>query len=177
MEKINSNIELLTATKSTLGQLTDLLGQLSQEQFAGPLDLISGTSIGQHVRHIVEFYVCLSNGFPMGNVNYDARERNLQLEVDRDFVIDTLARLLSEMEAWDMKTPLTLKARFSADLETESALETTVERELMYNLEHTIHHLAIIKIAVKNCFADVTPDENLGVAPSTIRYREAECAQ
>jgi hypothetical protein len=45
-------------------------------------------------------------------------------------------------------------------------------RELAYDLEHSIHHQAIIKIAMKNLNSEYALNENFGVARSTIRFRE-----
>ena len=47
--------------------------------------------------------------------------------------------------------------------------------ELIYNLEHSIHHQALIKVAVlKNSAIQLS--ENFGVAKSTIEYRN-QCVQ
>jgi hypothetical protein len=54
---------------------------------------------------------------------------------------------------------------------------TSYNRELVYNLEHAIHHMAIMKIAVDNAFPQVQMPENFGVAYSTIRYQQQQCAQ
>jgi uncharacterized damage-inducible protein DinB len=49
-------------------------------------------------------------------------------------------------------------------------IKSSYQRELLYNLEHSIHHQAIIKVALRT-LRSVEIDENFGVAPSTIRYR------
>jgi len=51
-------------------------------------------------------------------------------------------------------------------------------RELQYNIEHAIHHMAIIKIAIGACFTEVELPANFGVAYSTVRYqKQLACAQ
>ena len=54
--------------------------------------------------------------------------------------------------------------------ENEVRFESNYNRELMYNLEHTIHHQALIKVAI-NVFTDMLLPEDFGVAPSTMQYR------
>jgi hypothetical protein len=57
----------------------------------------------------------------------------------------------------------------------EIRIESNYFRELLYNLEHCIHHQALIKVAILQC-ETVTIDPNFGVARSTIEYRN-QCAQ
>ena len=48
---------------------------------------------------------------------------------------------------------------------------TSVDRELLYCLDHAIHHQALIKIGLKELqIADLVGDD-FGVAYSTLRYR------
>jgi anionic cell wall polymer biosynthesis LytR-Cps2A-Psr (LCP) family protein len=59
--------------------------------------------------------------------------------------------------------------------EIEVTIESNYNRELLYNLEHCIHHQALIKVAVLQ-MKYLQIDENFGVARSTIEYRK-QCAQ
>jgi hypothetical protein len=45
----------------------------------------------------------------------------------------------------------------------------------MYNLEHTIHHMALIRIGISEV-SDIRLSENYGVASSTIKHLQS-CAQ
>jgi hypothetical protein len=54
-------------------------------------------------------------------------------------------------------------------------LDSNYYREVMYNLEHTIHHHALIKVGIEH-FTSLQLPESFGVAPSTMQYRET-CAQ
>jgi hypothetical protein len=56
-------------------------------------------------------------------------------------------------------------------------VNSTYFRELVYNIEHAIHHFAIMAIAVKSNFQEVTLAENFGTAYSTIQFQEKQCAQ
>ena len=61
-----------------------------------------------------------------------------------------------------------------AKTDTESVkIKSSLERELAYNIEHAIHHMAIIKIAIQTVFPNVKLAENFGVAYSTVRYQKS----
>jgi len=54
-------------------------------------------------------------------------------------------------------------------------VETNYYRELIYNLEHTIHHMALIKVGINEVSCIAVP-EGFGIATSTIKFRRS-CAQ
>jgi hypothetical protein len=51
-------------------------------QYTQPLTVFSGSSVGQHVRHTVEFFQCFILGLENGVVDYDARKRDFLIEND-----------------------------------------------------------------------------------------------
>ena len=57
----------------------------------------------------------------------------------------------------------------------ELNIDSNYFRELLYNLEHCIHHQALIKVAVLQ-LEHLQIDADFGVARSTIEYRN-QCAQ
>ena len=68
-------IENLRALKGVLLDMSDAV-------YATPLNVLSDSSIGQHVRHVLEFYLCLLHAQDSGIFNYDARQRDLELQTD-----------------------------------------------------------------------------------------------
>ena len=49
--------------------------------------------------------------------------------------------------------------------------QSSVSRELVYLIEHSIHHYAIIAIALRNEFGHVKIPADFGVAYSTSRHK------
>jgi len=45
--------------KENLIQIKDLLGNITAAHYTTKPEILSGASIGQHVRHILEFYLLL----------------------------------------------------------------------------------------------------------------------
>lgn len=156
-----------------LRQLVDLLDQLPPNVYNKSLELFSGSSIGQHVRHILDFYQCLFRGMPAGRIDYAQRDRDLQLERDPRSARDFFTGLLAQVEDIDEQLPLEVRADFVPDPQAPRPLvHSSVGRELMFAYDHAVHHLAIIKIGLKTCFPEIVLAEELGVAPSTLKYRK-----
>ncbi len=158
--------------RDCLAQLADLLSLLDDDMFCQPLSLLSGSSIGQHTRHIIEFYECLNHALVQNiPVNYDARERKKQWETDRKSVlaqIPVYVRCFAQNDC---------KLRFCSTLNgqgTEPLLtDTSLFRELVMLIEHTTHHLAIMKMALRYHFPHLDLPDGLGVAYSTRQYRDS----
>ena len=155
-----------------LSQLIHLTDQLDEQQYVDCLPALSGSSIGKHVRHIIEFYECLLNALQSGTVNYDARIRNVLLETDPFFSTQVMFNIIQQIENQEEDLSLSLQLDISLNDAAQQEMHTTYNRELAYNIEHAIHHMAIIKMAVLIYFSNIKVEENFGVAYSTIRYRE-----
>jgi len=52
-------------------------------------------------------------------------------------------------------------------------IDTTSTRELVYNIEHAVHHMAIMKIGVREIASYIKLDPDFGIAASTIRYKDS----
>ena len=52
-------MNLKNETQNLLLALSKLCEQMGDREFQTSLDVLSENSIGKHVRHILEFYICL----------------------------------------------------------------------------------------------------------------------
>ncbi|RZK56103.1 MAG: DinB family protein [Pedobacter sp.] len=156
-----------------LSQLENAIDTLSDEQFREPISLLGQASIGQHVRHILEFYIELGNGYQTGIIDYDKRKRDHNLETFREMAITKLQQINSLINLENKE--LNIIAEYSFEGETKQQLPTNYYRELMYNLEHTVHHMALIRVGFSLTSKIILP-EDFGIASSTLKYRKA-CAQ
>ena len=73
---------------------------------------------------------------------------------------------------------LWLETELAAPGQLPTRIPSTFERELVYNIEHTIHHLALIAIGFRAYFPHVSLSEHFGVASSTVAHQKkaVECA-
>jgi hypothetical protein len=157
-----TNIEIID-------QLIDLLNDIDSMIYKNALQPLHYSTVGQHVRHITEFYLCALKGYENGFVDYDARERNLLIEIDKDFTVKILEDVKLQLKSLKSDQNLILKSKFGGDEAME--IPSSFFRELTYLIEHTIHHLAIIKIGLNEVYPEINIPKNFGVAHSTIRYQ------
>ena len=154
-------------------QLSETLNQLSNEEYTRSSKIIMNATIGQHVRHIIELFQCLEKGYETGIVNYEKRKRDYKIETDKQLAVELLKDIYRNIEKPNKE--ITLEAEDYCDDVQVVSIPSNYYRELAYNLEHTIHHMALIRVGVNEVSKVVLPEE-FGVAYSTIKYRQ-QCAQ
>ncbi len=162
---VNSNIFFLK-------QGIELLSEVSDKIYASNDGEFNKSGIGRHFRHIIEHYFSFlqeKNSF----VDYDARERNLRLENDREYMIDSMKEVVSALEKMAEKPEYLdkgVKVRSNEGIgEDDSPLSTsTIRRELQFLISHTVHHYALIGLILKTMGFNPSPE--FGVAPSTLRH-------
>lgn len=154
-------------------QITTILKQLSQAQYTQQSKVLSNATIGQHVRHIIELFQALENGYSGGKVNYEKRKRDYRIESDKNLAISILNNIINGLDR--PNKDIVLVADDYGDSEEPVTIGTNYYREIAYNLEHTIHHMALIRVGVNEVSEIQLPGE-FGVAYSTIKFRQ-QCAQ
>ena len=161
------------ASKHCLLQLQDLLKKLNDSIYSQPIEELYNTSIGQHTRHTLEFYICLIQQSGTGEVvNYGKRKRNNLLETSVEQAIDQINVICKNIDSLDHSKNMAFEGTIKGG---SFCLPSSVERELIHNFEHTIHHMAIIKIALNILKINISLDPSFGVADSTLKHRQ--CAQ
>lgn len=166
-------MQLQQAVNNVFVQLAATLQQLSAYEYAQPCKTLYSNTIGQHVRHIIELFQCLENGYDEGKVNYEKRKRNALIESDKKIA----EKLLNEIHAVLNKPnkELVLEACYDDISDEQITIATNYYREIAYNLEHTIHHMALIRTGIQEVSHIAVP-EDFGVASSTLKHRK-QCAQ
>ena len=167
--------QLHFSISNLLLQLEGVLTELSDEQFCAPVPLLSQSTIGQHTRHIIEFYIELNKGYSIGLINYDDRKRDHSLQTCRNIALRNLREISDTISKENI--PLKIMVDYTNDDGSRQQLSTNYFRELMYNLEHTVHHMALIRVGIQTN-AQVAIPEDFGVAASTLKFRQQQqCVQ
>lgn len=159
--------------QSVFIQLSDSLSQLTDAEYSKQSTVLFNATIGQHVRHIIELFQCLENGYEPGIVNYEKRKRDYRIETDRNLAHILLKGIFNALSRPNKE--ILLEADDYSDTKEPVTIPSNYYREMAYNLEHTIHHMALIRVGINEVSSITLPDE-FGVAYSTLKFR-SQCAQ
>ncbi|HHN75482.1 MAG TPA: hypothetical protein ENK10_09665 [Acidobacteria bacterium] len=156
-----------------LQQGRELLAGLSTELYSRCVLTGASGSVGGQFRHCIDYYHCLLRGAASARIDYDRRERNPALEQDPAAAREALAdleRRLAEIDGDLACRVVEVKAdRFGVGAAARSEwVGSTLERELLFLLSHTVHHFALIGLMLRQLGAPVDP--TFGVAPSTLEH-------
>ncbi len=166
----------MTPTQVAIGLLEDAkkyLEQIPPIYYSKTLPLLFDSNIGQHSRHYIEFFQCLLTQAKRSNglIDYDERKRNQRIEREPKYAIEVIEEIIEALPNFQPNCTLYLQAGYSLDSDEALKVRTCFERELLYNIEHTIHHFAIIKIGLQLVMPEIKLPSHFGIAPSTIKYR------
>lgn len=148
-----------------LQQLESLANSLTKEEYAQELAVLSNQSLGKHIRHVLDFYLQLTL---LGNtLNYDQRERNTELETDPTKAIRLIQQIKKQISTLDLNKVLLLEQNY---FDQKTQIKTNLKRELLYNIEHGNHHMALIRIGIESNFPSIELSPEFGISSSTLDY-------
>jgi len=124
--------------------------------------------VGAQFRHNLDFVNAFLNGLTDRRVDYNARRRDPQIEAVANYATE---QMLVAVHRFEGLSPDVLHELISvrSEINEDRWHTSSVSRELEFLHSHTIHHHALIAkiLSSAGCFVD----DDLGVAPSTLRFR------
>lgn len=153
-----------------LDQATALLESLDDHLFTSQ-DRHGHSSAGAHLRHVLDSYRCFLDGLQDDRVDYDARQRDPEVESVRTRAIERIASIrggLSELDEQDRHREVEVRCDAAAWEDQPAWTRSTVGRELQFLLSHTVHHFALVAMTLRSLGFE--PGEQFGVAPSTLEH-------
>ena len=163
--------ELVIASQDVLLQGLGLLFDLWDRTYSRVVPAPYKASIGQHYRHILEHFQCLTRGLRSREINYDARERNIRLETEVTFASTATCDVLRAIKNYSEETlahPCRVVHSVSYGTTQPTSMESNLGREMAYCTGHAIHHYAIIRLICSELGIDVPAE--FGFAPSTLKH-------
>ena len=178
---MRTNTPLAQRNAAFLGQALELLDSLPLGVYSARPRHFERGGVGVHLRHVLDHYDAFLDGLESGRIDYDTRERDALTESDSGVARARLCTTIARMHALASKQE---RAYTGAAREIEVAMDlggrtnvsaacsvSTVGRELQYLVAHTVHHFALMAVALRLSGHEPLPD--FGVAPSTLRHEEA----
>ena len=163
--------ELVIASRDVLLQGLGLLSDLEDRTYSRVVAAPYKASIGQHYRHILEYFQSLTRGLRSREINYDARERNYRLEAEVSFANSATCDVLRAINNFSEETlacPCRVLHNVSYGSTQPTSMESNLGREIAYCTGHAIHHYAIIRLICSELGIDVPAE--FGFAPSTLQH-------
>ncbi|MFL6213931.1 MAG: DinB family protein [Blastocatellia bacterium] len=155
-----------------LRQGVALIEQIGDAVYANAKPPMMESGVGGHLRHCIDFYQRFLSSFRTGRINYVLRQRNPMLETSRRLAISEIEAIierLSQLSPDDLQSNVQVIAEdLTGPLDASAWSRSSVGRELQLLLGHTIHHYAMIALALR--LQGVEPSAEFGVAPSTLAY-------
>lgn len=139
---------------------------LSEKEYCTSINGPFSSTIGQHMRHILDHYNALIYGVNNNLINYNLRTRNSSVESDMNLAKDNWEHIFNWVSNLDMKM-----IESSVDVVTEHTLvRSTFVRELSFVSSHADHHFAMMKLLAFSHGIFLPTD--LGVAPATLKAQK-----
>ena len=175
MSKHTPNL-LIEQNSLILHSLRNLLDELDDATYTATHDVLYSSSIGAHTRHILDHYLMLLAGIGSGEVDYDKRGRDPEVETNRAHAKATISRIIDGLKQLPGNdTPVQAATKVSVD-DSCPAQSSTLGRELVFLYSHTTHHHSLMALIMR--LQDKNVDNNFGYAPATLKYRSDQpCAR
>lgn len=151
-----------------LDQVKNLITSCDKQVYSNPSQH-SLSSIGQHIRHIIDHFVIFETGLKDGVINYNLRSRGNISEKDPSVALQQILELIDWFKNINLDNdPVDVISEVSIAKTQIMTIQSNIARELVYLINHTIHHVAYASLVAKQLDQEV--DQNLGIAPSTVTY-------
>jgi hypothetical protein len=98
-------------------------------------------------------------------VNYADRKRDMNIGNDPAYALEALDGIENSISRENKALSIIVEKDIDA-------VESNYHRELIYNLEHSIHHQALVKVGLLELEKSDIVSSSFGIAPSTITFRK-----
>lgn len=149
-----------------LGRSTFLLNSINQDQYVNASVAPYYSSIGGHIRHVLDVFDCIFKGRSEDKVDLTNRERNLEVEQNIEsglayieYVVENLNNISSE----DLNNLIVVVDDLGSGKEKATY---TLGAILIQAHSHAIHHYASIGYVIHQLGIEL-PDDAFGFNPTT----------
>lgn len=160
------NQHFISSLKNTLEKSLVLLENMPIASYTDDSVGPFYSSIGGHMRHILDFYISIFKGLNNYLIDLTDRDRNTAIETDVYFAIAEIKKVLTELENYQ-EYNLEEKYELIDDLgQGKVSIPTNLYSILVQANSHTIHHYAIISQLLFLFDININ-DKSFGYNPTT----------
>ena len=164
---------MIEAIDKNLKRGVNLLSNISDNEYSNSSIAPYYSSIGCHIRHVLDVFSCVLSGFEIGSIDLTIRERNELAEQKTNIGIGYFNEVIEQITAMS-KSDLKAEITISDDLGSgKITVKSTLEAALMQAQSHAIHHYASIGYLIYQLGIEL-PDEDFGFNPTTPKKMEVK---
>jgi hypothetical protein len=156
---------VIQSTLKTLQKSQSLLDTLTDDQLCDASVPPYHSSIGTHIRHILDFYECIFSSNSINQIDLTARYRNKHVETKCDCAKDYLNSIINKLSTFNFQIDKTILVIDDLGL-GKTEIPYTYGALLSQANSHTIHHYAIINYILDALNISIE-DSDFGYNPTT----------
>lgn len=157
---------MVEAIVKNLNRGIQLLNNITDEEYSNKSIAPYYSSIGGHVRHILDVFDCIFEGIEAGEINLIDRKRNTTVEnYTKEGIqyFNTIITKLNEMEETDFTQIISVTDDLGLGKVT---VNYTLSGILIQAHSHAIHHFASVGYVISQLGIQL-PDDDFGFNPTT----------
>ncbi len=153
-----------------------LIARIDDAAYADAVPTLSRSSVGAHIRHVLDHFSSLLEGIDNGVVDYDLRARDTAIERSRSCAVSAILDIERSLADARFRSDRELTVRVdSGERGPRAASRSSLQRELQFCIAHTVHHYAIVALLLRARGIEV--EAGFGVAPSTQKHESMQQAR
>ena len=159
---------MIPAIIQNLNRGIGLLNSVNDQEYANNSTAPYYSSIGIHMRHILDVFQCIFDGVEKGQIDLSARQRNELAETKVAVGLayfERIISLLEEVREEDLNRLVEVKDDLGLGMITANY---TIAAALIQAHSHAIHHFASIGYIISQMGINL-PDGDFGYNPTTPR--------
>lgn len=159
---------MIKAIELNLNRGIELLNVLSDEEYSNTSIAPYNSSIGGHIRHVLDVFDCIFEGMESQNINLINRKRdeNAEMFTKNGIVyINKVIQKLHQLEGEDFNKIVKVTDDLGQGTET---VNYTLASALIQAHSHAIHHFASVGYIIAQLGIEL-PNDDFGFNPTTPR--------
>jgi uncharacterized damage-inducible protein DinB len=162
---------MINAIVHNLNRGVKLLNSIDDNKYSDMTIAPYYSSIGGHIRHILDVFDCIFDGLEIGEVDLAARKRNVLAEQKVTVGLDYFNQVIEKLNSLT-NVDLNQIVLVRDDLGLGEIIQNyTLGSALIQAHSHAIHHFASLGYLINQLGIDL-PDNDFGYNPTTPRTEE-----